>query len=489
MQVSPRVDQHIEQLTPDECHLTGLRTDVFEVGSAMPMVLKYIRHYKLLATFESDMGLAFKDKTLLRQAFTHGSYVDAGMQSVNTVEATISRVRLAHVFEHANAGGGGGGGGSGDAGFGAAGLDRKRRHAEMMGLDAAGNGVPPVATDPEMRRVTETHLTVDYRPEFHSKYLCPYERLEFLGDAVLSFLVATSAFLKVPTAREGQLHEIRKDVANNQTLGTIARAANFEQLMLTAYDLAKTPEPVTTKIAADCLEALLGAVYKDQGIEACRVLFLELLARHDPSLRDLYLLTMPELIEKAARYVDRDREAYQAWPRAVETRLQHRRFTETTGVHIRSTPLWLECLTHPSFKAPQIADDEFIGSDPSYERIEFLGDAVLQLLSSVFLVDAFPHHQEDLLTQARSSLVKNTRLAVVARKTGYEPFLRLGNDVKTRGQLYTEDVLADVFEATLGAVFLENPRDLSKVRSILEATLFPLLKEVRCCMGKMMARD
>ncbi|GLE07929.1 hypothetical protein PINS_up018758 [Pythium insidiosum] len=247
--------------------------------------------------------------------------------------------------------------------------------------------------------------------------------------------------------------------------------------MLTAYDLAKTPEPVTTKIAADCLEALLGAVYKDQGIEACRVLFLELLARHDPSLRDLYLLTMPELIEKAARYVDRDREAYQAWPRAVETRLQHRRFTETTGVHIRSTPLWLECLTHPSFKAPQIADDEFIGSDPSYERIEFLGDAVLQLLSSVFLVDAFPHHQEDLLTQARSSLVKNTRLAVVARKTGYEPFLRLGNDVKTRGQLYTEDVLADVFEATLGAVFLENPRDLSKVRSILEATLFPLLKE------------
>ncbi|KAJ0412845.1 hypothetical protein ATCC90586_002475 [Pythium insidiosum] len=462
VQISPRVDPHVEQLAPDECHLTGLRTDVFEMGSAMPMVLKYIRHYKLLATFERDMGLAFADKTLLRQAFTHGSYVDAGMQSVNTVEATIARVRLAHVFEHAGAVGG---------------VDRKRRHNEMMGLDTDSSGAPPAATDPEVRRVTETHLTSDYRPEFHSKYLCPYERLEFLGDAVLSFLVATSAFLKVPSAREGQLHEIRKDVANNQTLGTIARAANFEQLMLTAYDLAKVPEAVTTKIAADCLEALLGAVFKDQGIEACRELFLELLARHDPSLRDLYLLTMPELVEKAARYVDRDREAYQAWPRAVETRLLHRRFTEATRVHIRSTPLWLECVTHPSFKAPQIAADEFIGSEPNYERIEFLGDAVLQLLSSVFLVDTFPHHQEDLLTQARSSLVKNTRLAGVARKTGYEPFLRLGNDVKARGQLYTEDVLADVFEASLGAVFLENVRDLGKIRGILEATLFPRIKE------------
>lgn len=137
-------------------------------------------------------------------------------------------------------------------------------------------------------------------------------------------------------------------------------------------------------------------------------------------------------------------------------------------------------MTHNSFKAPQIPADEFVGADPSYERIEFLGDAVLQLLSSAFLVDAFPYYQEHLLTQVRSSLVKNTRLAVVARDVGYEDFLRLGTNVRQPGSnLYVEDVLADTFEATLGAVFLENPSDLNKVNAVLERTVFPVVKEVR----------
>ncbi|TMW62884.1 hypothetical protein Poli38472_005502 [Pythium oligandrum] len=455
VQVSPRVDPYHEDLIPEECNLTGLRTDVFEVGSAMPVVLKYIRNYKLLASFESEMGLRFKDKALLRQAFTHGSYVDAGMQNVNTVEATNSRVRLGHVFENTNM------------------LKRSRSAFLDDGITSATS---QTAMDPEMKRISDQHLTEDFKPEFHSKYLCPYERLEFLGDAVLSFLVASSAFLKHPTAEEGQLHEIRKEAACNSTLGRIARAANFDMLILTAFDMARLNEDVKTKIAADCFEALLGAVFLDQGLEACRALLVNLLSRHDPELLSQYILTTEEVLEKAAAYVLIDRDSLQQSHHATELRQLHRKFSSKTNVTIRHTHLWVQCMTHNSFKAPQIDADEFIGHDPNYERIEFLGDAVLQLLSSAFLVDTFPNHQEHLLTQARSSLVKNTRLAVVARKAGYEDFIRLGKEAR-KTDLYMDDIFADVFEATLGAVFLENARDLSNVKSILERALFPLIKE------------
>lgn len=174
LQLSPEVEPHSEELHPMECHLTGVRADLFEVGSAMPMVLKYVRHFNLLTSFEEQMGLKFRDKALLRQAFTHGSYIDIGMQNVNTVEATRSRVRLGHVFQNV------------------ASLKRSRSMAldgdALIPGKAAGNNAS------QLRKVAEQHLSCDFKEEFHSRYLCPYERLEFLGDAVLGFLVASSAF-------------------------------------------------------------------------------------------------------------------------------------------------------------------------------------------------------------------------------------------------------------------------------------------------------
>ncbi|ETL91972.1 hypothetical protein L917_09595 [Phytophthora nicotianae] len=457
LQLSPEVEPLSQELRPAECHLTGIRTDLFEVGSAMPMVLKYVRHFNLLNSFATAMGLTFKDKTLLRQAFTHGSYIDVGMQNVNTVEATRSRVRLGHVFENT--------------------ASLKRSRSMLLEGDTRIPGKAAGNNASQLRQVAEKHLSGDFKEEFHSRYLCPYERLEFLGDAVLGFLVASSAFLKLPEADEGFLHQTRVDIVNNENLGKMAKTANLESLLLTAFDLAKLDEEIKAKITADCFEALLGALYKDQGIVPCRELLGKLMGMHDPELRELCYLTTDQLIIEAKKYVEKDRAEIKKWSKYTSARLLHRRFAARSGVDISNTHLWLQAFTHASFQKPQIDDDEFIGHDPSYERIEFLGDAVLQLLSSEFLVDAFPYHQEHLLTQVRSSLVKNTKLAIVARKAGYEEFIRLGNLVKENGNLYIEDVLADVFEATLGAVFVENPGDLDKVRAILERLLFPRLTE------------
>lgn len=243
LQLSPKVDSLSTEFKLHECHLTGLRSDIFEVGSAMPMVLKHIRHFNLLSSFEESMGLKFRDKSLLRQAFTHGSYVDVGMQNVNTWEATFSRVHLGHVFENT------------------ASLKRTR----SMLYERNENPEMDLA----MKKIADKHLGGEFKEEFHSRYLCPYERLEFLGDAVLSFLVASSTFLKLPKANEGFLHQTRVDIVNNENLGRIARTANFESLLLSAFDPLKLKEETMTKIVADCFEALLGALYKDQVRREC----------------------------------------------------------------------------------------------------------------------------------------------------------------------------------------------------------------------------
>ncbi|KAI9912307.1 hypothetical protein PsorP6_005404 [Peronosclerospora sorghi] len=457
LQLSPEVEPHYEELLPTDCHLTGIRSDLFEVGSAMPMVLKYVRHFILLTSFESTLRIKLHDKALLRQAFTHGSYVDVGMQNVNTVEATRSRVRLGHVFENV--------------------ASLKRSRSAMLDGEVPMSSKALSTNASYLRQVAEKHLSGDFKEEFHSRYLCPYERLEFLGDAVLSFLVASSAFFKFPAGDEGFLHQTRVDIVNNVNLGKIAKSANFESLVLSAFDLAKLSEEVKSKITADCFEALLGALYKDQGIAPCRALLGKLMDLHDPDLRELCFLSTEEVIENARAFVEKDHAAIKQWSKYTHARLLHRRFRARSGVEIVNTHVWLQAVTHASFQKPQIDDDEFIGHDPSYERIEFIGDAVLQLLSSEFLVDAFPFHQEHLLTQVRSSLVKNTKLATVARQAGYEDFIRLGNEVKKNGNLYVEDVLADVFEATLGAVYVEKPHDLGKVRAILERLLFPRLTD------------
>lgn len=461
LQLSPEVEAKMFELNPSETHLTGLRTDIFELGTAMPMILKHIRHYSNLVLFEQAIGICFKDKALLRQAFTHTSYIDVGMQNVNTVEATTSRVRLAHFYENT------------------ASLKRSRSLAFRDDNDSSYKRQHSGSDDGGIQQVAAKHLSGDFKQEFHSRYLCPYERLEFLGDAVLSFLVASSTFLKVPNAHEGDLHEMRKDLTNNENLGKIATTANFESLLLSAFDHARLEEDVKLKIVADCFEALLGALYKDQGIEPCREVLGKLLGWHDRELQELMFLSTDEIIEEARKYIAIDKLAIQKHKNYTSMRMTHRRFTKATGVDIKNTHMWLQAMTHPSFSAPLIDEDEFLCHDPNYERVEFLGDAVLQLLSSEFLVDAFPNHQEHLLTQARSSLVKNTRLAIVARDLGYEEFIRLGNLVKEGNSLYVEDVLADVFEATLGAVYLENPTSLDSVRGVLKRTVFPRLTDVR----------
>ncbi len=92
----------------------------------------------------------------------------------------------------------------------------------------------------------------------------------------------------------------------------------------------------------------------------------------------------------------------------------------------------------------------------SNERLEFLGDAVLQLLSSEFLYSKFPDAPEGELTNYRSSVVCTPSLAEESRRLGYGKFLMLSKGEEATGGRDREYILANTFEAVLGALYTQN---------------------------------
>jgi len=92
----------------------------------------------------------------------------------------------------------------------------------------------------------------------------------------------------------------------------------------------------------------------------------------------------------------------------------------------------------------------------SNERLEFLGDAVLQLLSSEFLYAKFPEAPEGELTNYRSSVVCTPSLAEESKRLGYGKFLMLSKGEEATGGRDREYILANTFEAVLGALYTQN---------------------------------
>jgi len=89
------------------------------------------------------------------------------------------------------------------------------------------------------------------------------------------------------------------------------------------------------------------------------------------------------------------------------------------------------------------------------QRLEFLGDAVLGLISAEFLFVRYPHFQEGELTQRRSALTKSPTLTKIARKIDLGPWLQLGHGEKKSGGATRDSNLTDMLEALIGALYLD----------------------------------
>mgnify|MGYP000861812962 CR=1 FL=1 len=115
-------------------------------------------------------------------------------------------------------------------------------------------------------------------------------------------------------------------------------------------------------------------------------------------------------------------------------------------------------LTHKSYK----------GSDRgNNERLEFLGDAVLQIVVSEYLYKEYPDLAEGKLAKLRAVLVSQPTLAEHARELGLNRYLKVGKGEVRSGARERDSLLCDVYEAVIGAVYLDSGSDLETMRPII----------------------
>ena len=108
------------------------------------------------------------------------------------------------------------------------------------------------------------------------------------------------------------------------------------------------------------------------------------------------------------------------------------------------------------------------GGAPSNERLEFLGDAVLGLIVARYSYERYPHFPEGMLAKVRSAVVNARVLAQVAERLGVGEVLLLGRGEETSGGREKASILADAFEAILGAVYLDAGWDAAEILVLRE---------------------
>ena len=146
--------------------------------------------------------------------------------------------------------------------------------------------------------------------------------------------------------------------------------------------------------------------------------------------------------------------------------------SERLGVEVGDYSLLTRALTHRSYlnENPGFAPED-------NERLEFLGDAVIDFIVAGYLYHRFPEMDEGELTALRAALVRAETLADFARAIDLGRYLRLGFGEEESGGRDRTPLLCASFEAVIGAVFLD--RGMEQTRALIERTIRPALEQIR----------
>jgi ribonuclease-3 len=135
------------------------------------------------------------------------------------------------------------------------------------------------------------------------------------------------------------------------------------------------------------------------------------------------------------------------------------------GVQFKDPELLDSALTHRSF-----VHEHYESPLQPNERLEFLGDSVLNFLTAQYLYHTFPDQSEGQLTAIRASLVRAATLARFARSFGLGKYLKLGKGEEHSGGRERNNLLADAFEAVLAAIYIDQGM------AVADSFLIPLLE-------------
>ena len=145
---------------------------------------------------------------------------------------------------------------------------------------------------------------------------------------------------------------------------------------------------------------------------------------------------------------------------------------EKFDISFKNEALLVEAMTHSSY-----ANEHKEMKGIYNERIEFLGDAVLELNISDWLFRQFPHLKEGQLTKLRAHIVCEDSLSMLAKECSLNEYLLLGKGETLSGGREKPAVLCDVFEAFIGALYLD--KGMKEVQRFLDQVIVPKIKNGR----------
>lgn len=147
----------------------------------------------------------------------------------------------------------------------------------------------------------------------------------------------------------------------------------------------------------------------------------------------------------------------------------HQRLQTDYGIDFSDLDLLQTAFTHTSY-----ANEHRLLKISHNERLEFLGDAALQLIISKYLYQKYPHFPEGEMSKLRSSFVREESLAGFSRSCGFDAYLLLGKGEEKSGGRQRDTILGDVFEAFLGALLLDKGEAI--VEQFLHQVMIPQLE-------------
>ena len=129
---------------------------------------------------------------------------------------------------------------------------------------------------------------------------------------------------------------------------------------------------------------------------------------------------------------------------------------EKLGFEFKDISLLVTALTHRSY----VNEHKSLGLEHN-ERLEYLGDAVLELVASDFLYRRY-NESEGIMTSLRSALVRTESIGAAGFELGYEPLVKLSKGEKMGSSRAHEVIMADCFEAVIGAIYLDQGYDTAR---------------------------
>jgi ribonuclease-3 len=403
----------------DRFYTTGLHCDIVQHAMIIPVVIYQIRFQHSLECLEKIIGHSFSDKYLLQLALTHPSYRENYGTNPDHARNTLNNLGFRQLV------------------YG----DTKISHqTRKRGINTLFNIMSRFGCQ------EETMSNIQHN-----------ERLEFLGDAVVEFLTSIHLFFMFPELEEGGLATYRAALVQNQHLAVLAKKLQLEKFMLYAHGSDLCHDLELRHAMANCFEALMAALFLDAGLDVA-----------DKVLANVLFDDEPELLKRWVNYpkhplqmqnVDGDRFLIKEIP-LLEKLTE---FEAMTGIEFKHVRLLARAFTHRSIGFNNLT----LGTN---QRMEFLGDTVLQLIASEYLYKHFPGHHEGHLSLLRSSLVNNRTQTVVCDDLGMAEYL----NHRTKGPLRTKD-RADLLEAFIGALYVDG--GLDKCRAFCAVCFFPRLED------------